>query len=110
MQKSWLFKTLFILAILLVGIVYSALPHFVRYETLNGQGLRYVPLTINATFDHINIHAARYRDIIDGALIPGEMDTYKHKENGPILWPILSATILAPFFIPFNSIFPGIIL
>ena len=108
MQKSWLFKTLFVLAILMVGIIYSALPHFVHYETLKDQGLRYVPLTVNATFDHINIHAARYRDVVDGTLFPDEMDTYEHK-GGPILWPILMPFIMSPFFLPFDSVFPGII-
>lgn len=109
MQKITLFKIVFVAAVLAVGIVYSALPHLVRYEVLKEQGIRYVPLTVQSTFDHINIHAARYRDIVDGRLIPGEMDTYEHRE-GPILWPILSATILMPFFLPFQSVFPGFIL
>ncbi|MBI2108832.1 MAG: hypothetical protein HYT93_01440 [Parcubacteria group bacterium] len=109
MQKLFSFKILFFFAVLMIGIVYSVLPHFVRYETLTDRGERYIPLTITSTFDHINIHAARYRDIVDGAFIPGEMDTYEHK-GGPILWPILSATILFPFFLPFESIFPGIII
>jgi len=109
MQKNILFKLLFILAILMVGFVYSILPHFVRYETLKDQGLRYIPLTINSTFDHINIHAARYRDVVDGTLFPDEMDTYEHK-GGPILWPILTPFIMSPFFLPFDSIFPGIIM
>ncbi|MDP3726077.1 MAG: hypothetical protein Q8R36_02675, partial [bacterium] len=109
MQENRLFKILFIAAVIAVGIVYSALPHFVRYETLKEQNLRYIPLTIESTFDHINIHAARYRDIVDGTLIPGEIDTHEHK-GGPILWPILSATILIPFFLPFQTIFPGIIM
>lgn len=109
MQKSVSFKILFILATLVVGIIYSVLPHYVRYMTLQDRGERYIPLTIASTFDHMNIHAACYRDIVDGVLIPGEIDTYEYK-GGPILWPILSATIMAPFFWPFESIFPGIII
>ncbi len=108
-NNNALFKILFVIAILAVGIVYSALPHFVRYEALKNQGLRYIPLTIESTFDHLNIHAARYRDVVDGTLFPNEMDTYEYK-GGPILWPILTPFIMSPFFLPFDSVFPGIIM
>lgn len=109
MRESILFKTLFVLAVLAVGAVYSVLPHFVRYITLKDQGLRYIPVTLNSTFDYINHYGTRYRDIVDGNLFPGEIDTYEHKD-GPSFFPVLEATILAPFFLPFETLFPGFII
>ena len=107
MRKDIPFKLLLIGIALVVGLVYSALPHFVRYKTLESIGERYIPLTVQQPdFDHMNTYAPRYRDLVDGTLVPGEMDTYEHK-GGPILFPILSAALLFPFFAPFDSVFPG---
>ena len=88
MKQDVIFKSLFVLAICIVAFVYALLPHFVRYDTLKDRGELYIPITQESNFDHMNIHAARYRDMVDGALIPGEIDTYEHR-GGPILWPIL---------------------
>ena len=110
MKKNILFKFLFILAILVVGLVYSVLPHFVRYNTLKDQGLRYIPVTLESNSDLMNHYGPRYREIVDGTLIPREIDTYEHKEDKPILFPFLSSTLLTPFFAPFQTIFPGIIM
>jgi len=57
---------------MIVGVVYSVLPHWVRYETLRAQGERYVPLTQESHFDYFNVHAARYRDMIDGRILSGK--------------------------------------
>ena len=109
LEENKLFISLFIGAILCIGLVYSILPHFVRYETLKNEGLQYIPVTINSNFDHMNHYGTRYRDVVDGTLIPGEIDTYEHKD-GPILFPMLDPAILSPFFLPFDSIFPGMII
>lgn len=109
MQKLTPFKLLFTLAILIVGIVYSVLPHFIRYDTLKEEGLRYIPVTLEAEFDYVNHYGSRYRDLVDGIVIPGEIDTYEHKD-GPAFFPPLEAALLTPFFLPFQSIFPGIII
>jgi len=104
-----IFKIVFIIAMLLVGIAYSIMPHFVRYNTLKELELQYIPVTQESNFDMMNVQAGRYRDMIDGKMLSGEVDTYEHKD-GPSLWPLLSSTMLAPFFIPFDTIFPGIII
>ena len=109
MKKDLFFKLLFILAILMVGIVYSALPHFVRYDTLKKEGLRYVPVTQRATFELMSVQAARYREMLDSSIFRGEVDTYEHR-NGPAVWPILSAAMMAPFVLLTNSVFGGIII
>jgi len=109
MHQHTVFKLLFITAILIVGIVYSILPHYVRYDTLQSRGEQYVPLTKESYFDVMNVHGGRYRDIIDGDIFGGEVDTFEHRD-GPIFWPLLSAAMLAPFFLPFGTISPGIII
>ena len=108
MRHDTVLKTSLVLAVLFVGFIYSVLPNGIRYYALRAQGETYVPLTrVNA--DVMNTYSPRYRDMIDGTLIPGEIDTYEHKD-GPALWPMLPSLILAPFFTPFDSVFPGIIL
>ena len=107
--KEKLFIIFFISAACMVGIAYSVLPHLVRYEMLKSEGLRYIPLTRESSFDIMNVHGGRYRDLVDGRILSAETDTYEHKD-GPAVWPLLSAAIMAPFFLPFESIFPGIII
>jgi len=109
MKNDKLFITLFIFAAFVVGIVYSALPHFVRYDTLKDKDLLYTPLTQESNFDLMNVHGGRYREILDGHLLSGEVDTYEHKD-GPALWPLLSAAMLAPFLIVTGSIFAMLII
>ncbi|MBI4118632.1 MAG: hypothetical protein HY455_03800 [Parcubacteria group bacterium] len=102
-------KILLVVAVFAIALVYSVIPHLVRYETLTSEGLRYIPITLEPNFDHMNFGASRYRDVVDGRLFPGEMDTYEHKD-GPILWPILVPFMVSPFLLPFDSVFPGIVL
>ena len=109
MQKNWSFKIVFIVAILMIGIFYSALPHFIRYDTLKDQGLRYIAVTQKSNFDLMNVHGGRYREILDGNILSGEVDTHEYR-NGPALWPLLSATMVAPFILLTDSVFGGIIL
>ncbi|MBI4121181.1 MAG: hypothetical protein HY457_02925 [Parcubacteria group bacterium] len=109
MRKITPSKVLLLIAVFAVAFVYAVLPHLVRYETLKSEGLRYIPITLEPNFDHMNFGASRYRDVVDGNLFPGEMDTYEHKD-GPILWPILVPLAVSPFFLPFESVFPGIVL
>jgi len=95
--KNNVFIILFITSIVVIGFLYSVLPHYVRYQTLEEAGERYIVLTVDSpSFEHINVHGARYRDIIDGRFLSGEVDTYEYRD-GPSLWPILSAAMLAPF-------------
>ncbi len=108
MRHDNLFKILLILSALFVGLIYAVLPNGIRYYSLRAQGEEYIPLTrVNA--DVMNTYAPRYRDMIDGTLISGEIDTYEYR-NGPALWPMLPALVLAPFFLPFTSVFPGLII
>ncbi len=109
MNQNRLFKIVLAVAVVVSGIMYAVLPHFVRYNTLREQGLSYVPVTQESNFDMMNVQAGRYRDIVDGKIFSGEIDTYEHKD-GPALWPLLSAAVMAPFFAPFETIFPGIII
>ena len=107
-HHQFLFFGAFVAALLFIGAVYSVVPHGVRYLTLAKDGVAYIPLTRESNFDLMNVHGGRYRDIVDGRLLSGEVDTYEHKD-GPSLWPLLSAAVLAPFFVPFDTIFPGLI-
>jgi len=108
MREDTVFKVLLVLSIVFVGVIYAALPHGIHYVALRAQGETYIPLT-RANDDVMNTYSPRYRDMIDGTLIPGEIDTYEHK-GGPVLWPMLPSLVLAPFFLPFDSVFPGLIL
>ena len=103
------FRILFLAAILVVGIIYSVLPHFVRYDTLKTQDVRYIPVTQTANFDIMNIQPGRFREILDGNILSGELDTYEYR-NGPTVWPLFSATMIAPFILLTGSVFWGIIL
>jgi hypothetical protein len=104
-----LFILVFAIALIFVGLVYSVLPHGVRYTTLEAQGERYIPLTQESYFDVMNVHGARYREMVDGNVFMSDVDTYEYKD-GPSLWPPLSASLLAPFFMPFETIFPGMLI
>ena len=44
----------------------------------------------------MNVQGARYREILDGRLISGEVDTVEHAD-APSIWPLLSAAVFAPF-------------
>lgn len=99
----------FIFAILAVGLVYSVLPHSLRYFILNKAGERYVPITQQSHFDHMNVHAGRYREILDGNILSGEVDTHEHRDD-PALWPLLSAAMLSPFLLITKSVFATFII
>jgi len=91
-----------------VGGVY-VMPHAVRFQTLASHGQSYMPLTQEADFDTMNIQGGRYRDILDGDLIPGEIDIYEYAD-APAMWPLLSATILAPFILVSGSVMGGVVI
>lgn len=99
--------TISLIAIVFFLATLSLLPHGIRYYILHAQGETYAPMPCYDV-DILNTYAPRYRDAIDGRLIAGEIDTYEHKD-GPALWSMLPPLILAPFFIPFGSVPPGLI-
>lgn len=102
------FHVLFACVLLFVGFVYT-LPHFLRYKELKNYGQFYFPWTAEANFDMFNVHAGRYREIIDGHFFSGEVDTIEHKD-GPAIWPLLSADIFTPFLLLTKSVFSTIII
>lgn len=107
--ETKIFILIFLLAAAIIGSAYSVVPHLVRFRTLANTGEQYVPLTFKSDADTMSVHGPRYRDVLDGTLFPSETDTYEHKD-GPIFWPILSATMLAPFLWVSQSVGGGIIL
>ena len=102
-------KTLIIVCCIFVAIIYSFIPHWTHYSELSLQERTYHTLTLVSDHDTMNVHGARYREMIDGNWLPGEVDTYEH-DDGPKFWPILSASVLAPFFTLSNSLDVGIVL
>src|SRR3989344_3681187 len=102
----WMF---FGIVVFLVGSVYAVIPHGIRSSLLSDKGGRYIPITIASHFDHMNVQAARYREILDGHVLSGEVDTYEH-EGGPMLWPALSAAILTPILFATRSVFATFII
>lgn len=108
MTGKYYFKILFILAMLAVGILYGR-PHIIRQSELAKTGQTYYPWTQEASFDMFNVHAARYRQIIDGDFFDGEIDTSEHA-GAPIFWPILSALLFAPFLLLTKSISASVII
>ncbi len=89
------FNIAFIIAVVTVGAIYS-LPHMIREHELSKQGTQYFAWTQEASFDMFNVHAARYRGILDGDGLLSYDDTLEH-QGGPTLWPFLSVAIFAPF-------------
>lgn len=107
-KQNTLFYLFLSTAIAIIAVIYAALPHGINYFTLRSQEERYIPLTLY-NFDIMNVHGARYREMVDGNIFASDVDTYEH-QNGPSVWPLLSAALLAPFFVTFATIFPGIII
>ncbi len=97
------FKILMIVAIVAVVFVYG-LPHLVHYVVLNRQGIEYFSITSEANLDAMYVHPGLWRDIIDGNIFPGEIDTYEYKD-APSLWLKLNMLIFAPFLLASKSIF-----
>lgn len=94
---------------LLVVAAYAVLPHGLAALTLKKEGKAYVALTQESDYDLMNVQAARYREILDGRLLSGEVDTGEHRD-GPALWPLLSAAMIAPFLYATGSVSGGVIL
>src|SRR3990167_9124369 len=99
MTKKTAFLIFFVIAVFYIGIIYSALPHGIRYFVLHAQGEVYEPMVCSGA-DVLRGYGSHYRDIVDGRMIIREIDTYEHKD-GPVLWPLLPSVVLAPFFLPF---------
>lgn len=107
-KNDIVFPLFFFCALACIAIAYAVVPHGVRYVSLSAIGERYTPLTHASDADTMNVHGARYRDIVDGAFIGGETDLYEYK-GGLVFWPLLSAAVLAPFFWVTGSVGGGII-
>lgn len=97
-----------IFAVLYIVMMHFVIPHVIPYFILRGNTDVYTPL---ACYDQdvLRGYGPRYRDVIDGRILVGEIDTYEHKD-GPALFQQLPPIIMAPFFLPFNSIAPGMII
>ncbi len=98
-----------VLMSLIIGVVYSILPHSLRYYNLSKMGVRYVPITQESNFDFMNVHAGRYKKMMEDNIFSLEIDNHEHKD-APVLWPILSVIVLAPFLLITNSVFATVII
>ena len=107
-ERKNIFFITCVFSVFFVGIIYAVLPHGIHYAVLREQGENYIPVTLYNS-DVIRGYAPRYRDIIDGKIISNETDTYEYKD-GPAVRAPLPPMILAPFFILFETIFPGMII